>query len=40
MTEGIHHITGDEIDPWGYATMNEQQLLKAAKELAKKLSSN
>ena len=37
MTEGIHHISGDPIDPWGYATMNETDLLAAAQELINRI---
>lgn len=34
MTEAIVHISGEPIDPWGYATMTDEQLIAVAYRLA------
>jgi len=40
MTEGIHHINGTTIDPWGYATMSETDLLAASNDLIDRISND
>lgn len=40
MTEGIHHINRQPIDPWGYAVMTDAEIMAAAQRLINRIEND